>query len=64
MLRTFLVALIMWPLEALCMMVGLSWLNSYWPFVPTIPFFGAVALTFVISTIGTIFRGYANGTEK
>lgn len=54
---TILVALLAWPLEAWFLTIGLSWLNEYWSWVPTLPFWGAMAATFLISVVGNTFKG-------
>lgn len=46
-----LVALLAWPLKALFLWVSLDWVNSYWSFVPTLPFWGAMAVVLLIGSV-------------
>lgn len=46
-----LTALVAWPLKALFLWVSLDWVNSYWNFVPTLPFWGAMAVVFAIGSV-------------
>lgn len=58
----FLVAIIAWPLKALFLWVSLDWVNSYWNFVPTLPFWGAMAVVFAIGSVRSAWeRVNSNG---
>lgn len=50
-ISSVLTALVAWPLKALFLWLSLDWVNSYWNFVPTLPFWGAMAVVFLIGSV-------------
>lgn len=52
-----LVLLIAWPLDAWFLTLSAEWLRVFWPQVPVVPFWGAMAVVFAAGTVRKIVRG-------